>query len=232
MLPRVSPTTAAGVPGTARPLPDPSREAITGLVLAGGRGSRMGGVDKGLQPHAGRALVAHVLERLRPQVGPLLVNANRHLEAYAAFGVPVCSDRTDERPGPLAGLEAGLACATTPWLACVPCDAPLLPTDLVARLAAAVRAQQADLAVAAIPSPADAGAAAADDTRRGGPRLQPVFCLLATALQADLSAYLAQGGRRVEAWTARHRRAVVVFDDAAAFTNVNTPQELAALAPR
>jgi len=123
----------------------PTPAQITGLVLAGGRGSRMGGVDKGLQHYKGRPLVQHVLDRLGPQVGGLMINANRHLDAYAAFGVPVWPDTLADYPGPLAGL----AHCPTPDLASVPCDSPLFPTDLVARLAAALAADAAQIAVAA-----------------------------------------------------------------------------------
>src|SRR6478735_5870112 len=110
---------------------------ITGLVLAGGQGSRMGGVDKGLQPFRGRPMVAHVIERLAPQVHSILVNANRNPEAYAEFGHRVVSDEIEGFAGPLAGFERGLAHATTPFLVTVPCDSPFLPTDLVERLRAA-----------------------------------------------------------------------------------------------
>lgn len=193
------------------------RQHITGLVLAGGRGSRMGGVDKGLQLHLGRPLALHALERLRPQVGGLMVNANRHLDAYAAFGVPVHPDPLPEFPGPLAGLLAGLMHCRTPWLVTVPCDTPDFPADLVARLAEA--AQAADIVMAA-------------SLEDGAVRTQPVFSLVRATLAADLRATLEAGERKVDRWTARHRMAVVTFDrseDAAAFFNANTPQELARL---
>ncbi|GAB4042118.1 MAG: molybdenum cofactor guanylyltransferase MobA [Rubrivivax sp.] len=186
---------------------------ITGLVLAGGRGSRMGGVDKGLQPHRGEPLARRALERLRPQVGALLVSANRHLDTYAGFGVPVCRDVLPGFAGPLAGLHAGLAACTTPWLVSVPCDTPDFPPDLVARLAAAQLAEGADIAVAAC--------------REGGVvRRQPVFCLVPAALRDDLEALLQTGERTVGRWLARHRVATAVFDDAAAFFNANTADDL------
>lgn len=190
------------------------RQHITGLVLAGGRGSRMGGVDKGLQLHLGRPLALHALERLRPQVGGLMVNANRHLDAYAAFGVPVHPDPLPEFPGPLAGLLAGLMHCRTPWLVTVPCDTPDFPADLVARLAEA--AQEADIVMAA-------------SLEDGAVRTQPVFSLVRATLAADLRATLEAGERKVDRWTARHRMAVVHFEDAEAFFNANTPQELARL---
>jgi molybdopterin-guanine dinucleotide biosynthesis protein A len=189
---------------------------ITGLVLAGGRGSRMGGVDKGLQPHLGRPLALHALERLRPQVGPLLVNANRHAEVYAGFGAPVCPDLVAGFAGPLAGLHAGLSRCTTPLLVSVPCDTPGFPTDLVQRLAQALEAGDAEIALAAC-------------REDGTLRTQPVFCLLRRQLLGSLEAFLAAGERKVERWTARHRVATVTFDDPAAFFNANTPDELARL---
>lgn len=183
---------------------------ITGLVLAGGQGTRMGGVDKGLQDFHGQPLALHALERLRPQVGNLMLSANRHLNDYAVFGVPVLPDADAEFAGPLAGMLAGLTHCTTPYLATVPCDAPLFPLDLVARLAAI----DADIVVATAP----------DD--QGVQRLQPVFCLLRVDLQGSLAQFLAAGGRKVGQWMAQHRCERVAFGEVAAFTNANTLQEL------
>ena len=189
------------------------REHITGLVLAGGRGSRMGGADKGLQPLQGRPLAQHAIERLRPQVGPLWVSANRNAGAYAALGVPVCADTVPGQPGPLAGMLAGLSVCTTPWLAVVPCDVPRFPADLVPRLAAALQAAGAGLAIAVT----------VEDGER---RPHPVFCLLPASLRDDLAAALARDERRVRQWMGRHRCAEVLFDDAAAFANANTGGDL------
>ncbi len=189
---------------------------ITGLVLAGGRGSRMGGVDKGLQPHRGTTLVQHALDRLRPQVGRLAINANRNLDTYAALGVPVWPDALADFPGPLAGMLAGLEHCDTGWLATVPCDTPDFPVDLVARLAQAVRADDAEIAMAATRGPE-------------GVQVQPVFCLLQRSLRASLAEFMRSGQRKVDRWTARHRCVQVVFDDADAFYNANTPDELAHL---
>jgi molybdenum cofactor guanylyltransferase len=190
---------------------------ITGLVLAGGRGSRMGGVDKGLQRHRGVPLVQHALQRLRPQVASLLVNANRNLNDYAAFGAPVCADTLPDHPGPLAGLLAGLEACRTPMLVSVPCDAPDFPADLVARLAAALQREGAEIAMAC-------------SLEDGVLRRQPVFCLLDAGphagLRDSLRAHLLAGRRKVDGWTAGHRCVEVVFDDAAAFFNINTPGEL------
>lgn len=188
-------------------------ELITGLVLAGGRGSRMGGVDKGLQHHGGIALAAHALQRLRPQVGPLVINANRNLGAYEAMGVPVRADAMADYPGPLAGFLAGMSACATPYLVAVPCDTPHFPADLVARLAAAVLAEGAEIAMAA--------------TREEGQvRLQPVFCLMAVSLKDSLIAFTQGGQRKVDRWAGSRRCATVVFDDAAAFANANTLEEL------
>ena len=187
----------------------PTREAITGLILAGGRGQRLGGVDKGLQPWRGTPLVDHALARLVPQVREVLVSANRNAADYAARGVRVLADASDDFPGPLAGVLAGLRAASTPWLAVVPCDSPRLPVDLFARLAAGV---------------GDASGAVVLRER-----LEPVCCLLSTALADDLERYLADGGRKVEGWVAQHA-VPVKFDrpeDAEAFANVNTPEDLA-----
>ncbi len=189
------------------------RAHITGLVLAGGRGSRMGGADKGLQPLQGRPLAQHAIERLRPQVGALSISANRNADAYASLGVPVWADTVPGQPGPLAGMLAGLAACATPWLAVVPCDVPRLPADLVARLAAGLQAAGAELAIAV--------------TLEGGQhRAHPVFCLLPATLRGDLAAALARDERRVLRWMRRHRCAEVLFDDAAAFTNANTGDDL------
>lgn len=191
----------------------PAQAQITGLVLAGGRGSRLGGVDKGLQMLHGQPLAQHALQRLRPQVGPLMVSANRNLDAYRALGVPVWPDVQTDHPGPLAGMLAGLRHCETPWLACVPCDSPHFPTDLVSRLTQAATAAGADIAMAATRMDAEL-------------RHQPVFCLMRRELHADLAEYLAAGERKVERWAARHRAEWVVFDDATAFFNANTPDEL------
>ncbi|MBU6258431.1 MAG: molybdenum cofactor guanylyltransferase MobA [Burkholderiales bacterium] len=191
---------------------------ITGLVLAGGRGSRMGGVDKGLQIHRGMPLAQHALLRLQPQVGRAMVNANRNLAAYASMGVPVWPDPIEDYAGPLAGWLAGLEHCATPYLVTVPCDTPGFPTDLVARLATALAAADAEIAMAATPE-------------QGVMRRQPVFCLLRRALRESLVAYLHAGQRKVDRWTAQHRCVEVVFDDGAAFFNANTLAELQQLQP-
>jgi molybdenum cofactor guanylyltransferase len=189
---------------------------ISGLILAGGRGTRMGGTDKGLQLHLGVPLAQHALERLRPQVAALMLNANRNLPAYQAMGVPVWQDEIPDYPGPLAGMLAGLMHCLTPYLVTVPCDSPNFPADLVARLAQGLVNSCADLATAY--------------TREAGElRAQPVFCLMKVALHDSLRAFIDSGERKTGLFAAQHHGAKVIFDDAAAFANANTPSELAEL---
>ena len=186
---------------------------ITGLVLAGGRGSRMGGVDKGLQNHHGMPMALHALMRLSPQVGQAMVNANRNLSAYESMGVPVWPDSLHDYAGPLAGFLVGLEHCETPYLVTVPCDSPLFPEDLVHNLAQALHTQDADIAMAAT---LDAGVL----------RAQPVFCLMKTELLESLVRFTQGGQRKIDSWTAQHRCVLVPFDDPGAFANANTPGEL------
>jgi molybdenum cofactor guanylyltransferase len=186
---------------------------ITGLVLCGGRGTRMGGVDKGLQNHQGVPLALHALLRLQPQVGPVMINANRNLAAYESFGVAVWPDPMADYPGPLAGWLAGLEHCETPYLLTVPCDTPNFPTDLAARLATALVAANADIAMAST-------------LEDGAEQLQPVFCLLKTHLVEHLQQQLSAGERKIARWTAQHACVTVPFADAAAFANANTLAEL------
>lgn len=183
---------------------------ITGIVLAGGMGQRMGGVDKGLVTFRNKPLVAHVLDRIAPQVDSIIINANREQETYRQFGYPVISDAIDGFAGPLAGLQAGMQHADSPLVATVPCDTPLLPPDLIARLGDALQAHQADLAVA-----------------KTGAQLQPVFCLCRTSLLQNLTTFLESGGRKIMLWQNDLNFVEVPFDDEAeAFANINTPQDL------
>lgn len=186
-----------------------SRYDISGVILAGGRGSRMGGVDKGLVPLRGRPMVEHVIARLRPQVGELLINANRNIERYAALGYPVIPDFREGFQGPLAGMASGLAAAATSYVVTVPCDSPLVGADLVARLTRALVQQQADIAVA-----------------HDGERAHPVFLLLRRGLFDDLTAFLEAGERKIDRWFARHPVAYADFRDTPeAFVNINDPDE-------
>lgn len=189
-------------------------DAITGLVLAGGMGRRMGGVDKGLVPLDGRPMVVHVLERLSPQVGALVINANQNLDRYAKFGYPVVPDEVGGFAGPLAGLHAGMTHAATPYVATAPCDSPFLPADLVARLAAAMARESAQLAVV-----------------HTFAQPHPVFALVERSVLPHLASFLREGGRKIDAWYATLRVVAVPFDDEeAAFSNINTADELAAAA--
>ncbi len=198
---------------------------ITGLVLAGGRGSRMGGVDKGLQNFRGLPLALHTLMRLQMQTGASMVNANRNLAAYEAFGAPVWPDVLSDYAGPLAGFLTGLERCETPWLLTVPCDTPLFPLDLAERLMAAAEQNNADMAMAAAPEDDGAGHITV--------RPQPVFCLLRVDLLESLVAFTQAGGRKIDAWTSQHHCAIVPFDapgdDPKAFFNANTLAELHAL---
>jgi len=189
---------------------------ITGLVLAGGRGSRMGEVDKGLQHFRGKPMVAHVLERLTPQVDETIINANRNLDLYAAFGYRVVPDAIDGFAGPLAGLHIGMSCASTPLIVTSPCDSPFLPLNLVARLHDALIAGDADLAVA-----------------KTFDQAHPVFCLTKTELEPHLRAFLESGQRKIDKWYATLQVVEVAFDDNVdAFANINTAEELKALEPK
>lgn len=196
----------------------PALDDITGLVLAGGRGTRMGHVDKGLQPFRGATMAQHAMRRLAPQVGALAINANQHLDVYAAFGVPVWPDQLTGFEGPLAGLATGMRRCATALLATAPCDSPFLPPDLVARLHQALTAAGADLALAETEEPGP------DGILRIQP--QPVFALVRTAALPHLDAYLAGGGRRMDGWYGSIAVARVRFEDAGAFRNINTLDEL------
>ncbi len=194
----------------------PGRSQITGLILAGGQGSRLGGVDKGLQEFAGQPLFMHALQRIATQVDRVMISANRNLDAYARAGVPVWPDApsTAGYEGPLAGFLAGLQHCETPYLVTVPCDCPNAPTDLVQRLSKALLDEDADIALAGV--------------RHGDTvTLEPAFCLIKRELQASLLSYMQSGQRKIERWTAQHRRAEAVFDDERAFFNINTPGDLA-----
>lgn len=195
-----------------------SREDITGLILAGGRGSRMGGVDKGLQNFRGMPMAMFAMLRLAPQVGEVMINANRNLSAYESFGVPVWPDSLTDYAGPLAGFLTGLEQCETGFLATVPCDTPMFPPDLVQRLAEAMEREDAEIAMAAAPE------------EDGQLRPQPVFSLLRHDLMESLVRFTQGGGRKIDAWTAQHRTVLVPFDregdDPAAFFNANTAAEL------
>ena len=185
---------------------------ITGVVLAGGLGRRMGGVDKGLKLLRGKPMVEWVVERFRPQVDELLINANQNIDAYAAYGYRVIPDAIAGYAGPLAGLHRGLSEARHDLVATVPCDSPFLPLDLVARLLARLEENDAELAVA-----------------RTGDQPHPVFCLCRKDVLANLTSFLESGGRKIDAWYSALRVVEVAFDDVPdAFSNINTEAELKA----
>ena len=189
---------------------------ITGVVLAGGQGSRMGGVDKGLQPFRGKPMAAHAIERLAPQVDELLVNANRNPQAYEQFGHRVIADEIEGYAGPLAGFERGLFHAAGNLVVTVPCDSPFLPADLVARLRRALEENGADLTVA-----------------KTGAQAHPVFSLMRREVLASLQEFLSSGQRKIDRWYSSLKVVEVSFDDEAdAFLNINTREELAILEPR
>jgi molybdenum cofactor guanylyltransferase len=189
---------------------------ITAVILAGGRGSRMGGVDKGLQLLNGTSMALHALRRAQAQTGQAMVNANRNRTIYQSFGVPVWPDANLDFEGPLSGFVVGLTHCQTPYLLTVPCDTPFFPHDLASRLYAGLEAEGADIVMAA----------------QSG-HTQPVFCLIKKEMLSSLLAFMQRGGRKIDAWTALERTAIVHFDkptdDASAFANANTVSELLAL---
>lgn len=191
-------------------IPQPAAGGVTGVVLAGGLGRRMGGVDKGLQPLRGRPMVEWVVERFSPQVDELLINANQNPDVYGRLGSRVVPDEIGGFAGPLAGLHRGLTESRYDLVATVPCDSPFLPHDLVSRLRAALDSAGADLAVAIT-----------------GNQPHPVFCLCRRSVLPSLTAFLESGGRKIDAWYSALQVAEVAFDDEAeAFSNINTPAEL------
>jgi molybdenum cofactor guanylyltransferase len=189
-----------------------SQDRITGVILAGGLGRRMGGVDKGLKVLRGKPMVAWAIERFSPQVEEILVNANQNLETYASFGHRVIPDEIGGFAGPLAGLHRGLTEAKHDLVATVPCDSPFLPGDLISRLHAALNDKGADIAVA-----------------KTGDQPHPVFCLCRKTVLPSLTQFLSSGGRKIDAWYARLKVVEVAFDDVpGAFSNINTEEELRA----
>jgi molybdopterin-guanine dinucleotide biosynthesis protein A len=193
-----------------------ARRDITGVILAGGRGQRMGGVDKGLIPLAGKPMVTYVLGALRPQVATILISANRNLDQYAAFGCQVATDTVGEYHGPLAGVASAMEIAETRYVITVPCDSPLVAHDLVARLYRALSQENAEISVA-----------------HDGERMHPVFALLRCDLLSSLQEYLQSGQRKIDRWFAHHKLVIAYFtDEPDTFVNVNNPEERAAIATR
>jgi molybdopterin-guanine dinucleotide biosynthesis protein A len=192
-------------------------EQITGLILAGGRAQRMGGIDKGLIPFHGKALIESAISRLKPQVSTILINANRSITKYSHYGYPVLMDETPDFSGPLAGFSVGLKHCKTPYLLTSPCDSPLLPTDLAIRMAAQLEDNDLELVFASSKE---------DDGKIWS---QPVFCLMKSGLKNSLDAFLSKGDLKIDRWFKELRSGAVVFENPQAFANVNTPEELAAL---
>ncbi len=186
---------------------------VTGVILAGGQGKRMGMADKGLQLLNGKPMVEHVIRRLRPQVSTLMISANRNQEAYSAYGYPVYADEPATFSGPLAGFLTGLRHCETLYLVTAPCDAPFLSGRLVEELYRSLNEKQADLAIAV---------SRIDEYCQ----VQPVFCLMKASLAPHLENYLKNGGHKIDEWYATLKVAAVYFDDLQAFENVNTPDEL------
>ena len=190
-----------------------TQQEITGLILAGGRGMRMGGVDKGLQTLQGKPMILHVIQRLQPQVDRIMINANQNLDRYREFNFPVCADEKNDYAGPLAGMQAGLIHCDTAYMLTAPCDTPMLPTDLVTQLATALEKSTADIAVA-------------NTKQHDRIQRQPVFCLMKKTVLTDLTAALERGVRKVDLWLAEKNVVDVVFDNETAFANINTLEEL------
>jgi len=193
------------------------KQLITGLILAGGRGTRMGQVDKGLQTFRNAPMALHVLMRLSPQVGQLLINANQNIAVYESFGIPVWPDHTEGFAGPLAGLQTGLMHCESPYLLTAPCDSPFLPEDLAQKLSDALMNENADIAVAATRETEND----VSYTQR-----HPVFALVKSTLLPSLNSFLHQGGRKIDSWFKEACVAEVIFEDNMAFRNINTVQEL------
>jgi len=193
------------------------RAEITGLILAGGRAQRMGGIDKGLVPFLGKPLIEHAITRLTPQVATILINANRNQDRYAQYGHAVIADQHPDFAGPLAGFAAGLEHCKTEYLLSVPCDSPVFPLDLSVQMLEALINTQSDIVYA---SSSDSS---------GATWTQPVFCLMRRGVQPSLQDFLDQGGRKIDRWFEVLRSSTVVFADEAAFANTNTPEELQAL---
>jgi molybdopterin-guanine dinucleotide biosynthesis protein A len=198
------------------------RDNITGLILAGGRGMRMGQVNKGLQELQGKTMVDHVITRLKPQVGHLIINANQDLDRYRQFALAVFSDRIADYAGPLAGLECGLQHCQTKYLLSAPCDSPFLPIDLADRLATAMSEEGTQIAIPYT-----------EELEQGQlvKQLQPVFCLVERDLHQHLRTFLEQGGRKISDWLDQLRVSEVLFEDHQEFRNINTRAELAACTP-
>lgn len=193
------------------------KDQITGLILAGGRAQRMGGIDKGLIPFHGKPLIESAITRLKTQVGPILINANRNITKYASYGYPVLMDEMTDFSGPLAGFSVGLKNCKTPYLLTSPCDSPLLPIDLAKKMMVEIENGKFDLVYAS--------------TKEANGKIwaQPVFCLMRTTLEDSLTSFLGTGNLKIDHWFLDLHSSTVIFENEQAFANVNTPEELRAL---
>ncbi len=194
-----------------------ARSEITGLLLAGGRAQRMGGIDKGLVPFQGKPLIEHAIHRLAPQVSDLLINANRNQDIYSQYDYPIVTDENQDFSGPLAGYLAGLKACNTPYMVTAPCDSPLFPTDLVMALADRLEKEDANIAYAS------------SQDSEGKIWAQPVFCLMKREVLDSLEQFLADGQRKIDRWFTSQHACTAIFANESAFANANTPEELAQL---
>ena len=187
----------------------PEKNNITAVILAGGRGSRLGGQDKGMLELNGRPLIEYILDAVTPQVKTVIINANRNHQFYAGYGYPVVSDDIKNFQGPLAGFAAALSACTTNFIMTLPCDGPSVPADLAHRLCKAVIDNEAEIAVA-----------------HDGQRLQPVYALMPCSLLASLLAFLDAGDRKIDLWYSQHKVALADFSDVIdSFFNINTEND-------
>lgn len=194
-----------------------SSKEITGLILAGGRAQRMGGIDKGLIPFHNKPLIESAIAKLKPQTQSIIINANRNITKYASYGYPVIMDETPDFSGPLAGFAVGLKACKTSYLLTSPCDSPLLPNNLAELLSAEMERGDFQLVYAS------------SKETDGKVWAQPVFCLMRTNLQESLTQFLMKGDLKIDRWFKELRSSTVIFDDPQVFANVNTPEELKAL---
>ncbi len=191
-----------------------SADQITGLILAGGRAQRMGGIDKGLISFHGQALIESAIQALKNQVGQILINANRNITKYSTYGYPVIVDEAPDFSGPLAGFYAGLKTCKTPYLVTSPCDSPLMPPDLCAKLAEEMEGGNYQLVYAST------------QEVNGKIWAQPVFCLMRSDVESSLKGFLSKGDLKIDNWFKELRTSTVIFKNTKAFANVNTPEEL------
>ena len=194
-----------------------STKDITGLILAGGRAQRMGGIDKGLIPFHSKPLIESAIAKLKPQVQTIVINANRNITKYAGYGYPVIMDETPDFSGPLAGFSVGLKACKTPYLLTAPCDSPLLPNNLAEQLSAEMERGDFQLVYAS------------SNEEDGKVWSQPVFCLMRANLQDSLAGFLLKGDLKIDRWFKELRSSTVIFDNPQVFANVNTPEELKSL---